>query len=83
MQNPSGPATGPDRSQDTFDFGQGTPRRARAFMEELLERSESVSRLSPERRRHLAIAMAAVGAMWIAPVVAGRHRRKSRRRRLA
>ena len=81
MQFPTDPMTGPDREQDTFDFTQGTRGLPPDLLRQLQEATERLTDMSAEQRKHLAIAIAVVGATWIAPIVAGRRRRKRRRRR--
>ncbi|MXY35851.1 MAG: hypothetical protein F4052_03065 [Dehalococcoidia bacterium] len=83
MEAPHDPMTGPDRSQDTFDFTQGTPGLPADLARQLRETAESLTGMGAEQRRHLTIAMTAVGATWIAPVLAARRRRKRRRRKPA
>ncbi len=80
MQLPTDPMTGPDREQDTFDFTQGTRGLPSDLLRQLQEATERLTDMNAEQRKHLAIAIAAVGATWIAPIVAGRRRRKRRRR---
>ena len=80
MQLPPDPSTGPDRAQDTFDFTRGTPGLPPDLLRQLREATERLTDMSAEQRKHLAIAIAVVGATWIAPIVAGRRRRKRRRR---
>ena len=80
MQLPTDPMTGPDREQDTFDFSQGTRGLPSDLLRQLQEATERLTDMSAEQRKHLMIAMAAVGAAWIAPMLAGRRRRKRRRR---
>ena len=80
MEIPPDPMTGPDTSQDTFDFTQGSgvsPELAR----QIREATERLSGMGSEQRRHLMIAMGAVGTMVIGPMAAGLRCRKRRRRR--
>ena len=81
MQIPPDPTTGPDREQDTFDFSQGTRGLPADLLRQLQEATERLTDMSAEQRKHLMIAIAAVGATWIAPMLAGRRRRRKRRRR--
>lgn len=81
MEVPPDPMTGPDRSQDTFDFSQGALGLPPDLARQLREATESLTGMGSEQRRHLMIAMGAIGATWIGPVLAARHRRKRRRRR--
>lgn len=83
MEVPPDPMTGPDREQDTFDFSQGAMGLPTDLARQIQEAAESLGGMSAERRRHLAVAMTAVGATWIAPVLAARRRRKRRRRKSA
>ena len=80
MQLPTDPMTGPDREQDTFDFTQGTRGLPSDLLRQLQEATERLTDMSAEQRKHVMIAIAAVGATWIAPMLAGRRRRKRRRR---
>lgn len=75
--------TGPDPSQDTFDFTQGTPGLSPELARQLREAAERLSGMGSEQRRHLAIAMGAIGATVVLPIAAARRRRKRRRRRSA
>ena len=81
MQLPPDPSTGPDREQDTFDFTRGTRGLPAELLRQIQEATERLTDMNAEQRKapH-AIAIAAVGATWIAPIVAGRRRRKRRRR---
>ncbi len=81
MDVPDDPTTGPDRSQDTFDFSQGALGVPDDLARQLREAAESLTGMGSEQRRHLTIAMAAIGAMWVAPVAAAVRRRRKRRRR--
>lgn len=83
MQVPPDPMTGPDASQDTFDFSQGTPGMSPELVRQLREAAERLSAMGSEQRRHLAIAIGAIGATVVLPIAAGRRRRKRRRRRSA
>ena len=74
---------GPDQSQDTFDFTQGTPGMSPELTRQLREAAERLSGMGSEQRRHLSIAMGAVGATVVLPIAAARRRRKRRRRRSA
>ena len=80
MDMPPDPMTGPDREQDTFDFSQGALGLPPDLARQIREAAESLTSMGSEQRRHLTIAMTAVGATWIAPVLAARRRRKRRRR---
>ncbi len=76
---PDGPLEGPDTEQDTFVFSQGEMEVGRG-LEQL---AANLSGMTSERRRHLFVAMAGVGATWLAlPLAARRLRRKRRQRRL-
>lgn len=83
MEVPPDPQTGPDRSQDTFDFTQGGLGLPPDLARQLREAAEGLTGMGSEQRRHLAIAMAGIGATWIAPVLATRRRRKRRRSKLS
>ena len=83
MDVPDDPMTGPDRAQDTFDFSQGALGVPEDLARQLREAAEGLSGMGSEQRRHLTIAMAAIGAMWVAPLAAVRRRRKRRRKRSA
>lgn len=83
MQVPPDPMTGPDRSQDAFDFSEGAMGLPADLARQIREAAESLTSMGAEQRRHLTIAMTAVGATWIAPVLAARRRRKRRRRKQA
>lgn len=76
------PDPGPSRDQDAFDFAQGPFDGGRAMLARLMENAQGLGALDAERRRHLAIAVGAIGATWIAPVLARRRlkRRRARRR---
>lgn len=80
MEIPPDPMTGPDREQDTFDFSQGAMGLPADLARQIQEAAESLSGMGAEQRRHLGIAMTAIGATWIAPVLAARRRRKRRRK---
>ena len=80
MQFPPDPMTGPDREQDTFDFTQGTRGLPAELLRQIQEATERLTDMNAEQRKALMVAIAAVGATWIAPIVAGRRRRKRRRR---
>ena len=72
------PSEGPSASDDAFDFS----RSARQQTSELLSRLIANAHTTPQtalERRHLAIAMTAVGATWFAPMIAARRRRKRKR----
>ncbi len=81
MQVPPDPMTGPDQSQDTFDFSQGAGGMSPELARQLREATERLSGMGSEQRRHLMIAMGAVGALTIAPIAAGIRRRRKRRLR--
>ncbi|MCY3602345.1 MAG: hypothetical protein OXH12_04620 [Chloroflexi bacterium] len=83
MEVPPDPQTGPDRSQDAFDFSQGALGLPADLARQIREAAEGLTGMGAEQRRHLTIAMTAVGATWIAPVLAARRRRKRRRRKPA
>jgi hypothetical protein len=83
MEVPPDPATGPDRSQDTFDFSQGALGVPPDLARQIREAAESLTGMGAEQRRHLTIAMTAVAGTWIAPVLAARRLRKRRRRKSA
>ncbi|MXY72737.1 MAG: hypothetical protein F4Y97_06830 [Dehalococcoidia bacterium] len=83
MEAPHDPMTGPDRSQDTFDFTQGGAGLPPDLARQIREATESLTGMGAEQRRHLFIAMTGIGATWIAPVLAIRRRRKRRRRKPA
>jgi len=83
MEGPLDPMTGPDRSQDAFDFSQGALGLPSDLARQIREAAEGLSGMGAEQRRHLTIAMTAIGATWIAPVLAARRRRKRRRRKPA
>ena len=72
----------PDRdpAADAFDFSPGATGLPPDLARQLREAAANLSAMDAEGRRHLAIAMGAVGATWLAPVLAA-HRRKRRRRR--
>lgn len=74
---------GPDREQDAFDFSQGAMGLPADLARQIQEAAQSLSGMGAEQRRHLAIAMTAVGATWLAPVLASRRLRKRRRRKSA
>ena len=80
MEVPPDPQAGPDRSQDAFDFSQGTMGLPADLARQIREVAESLTGMGVEQRRHLTIAMTAVGATWIAPVLSARRRRKRRRK---
>ena len=73
--------TGPDRSQDTFDFSQGALGVPADLARQLREAAESLTGMDTEQRRHLIIALTAVAGTWLLPVLGARRRRKRRRRR--
>ena len=75
--------TGPDRSQDTFDFSQGALGVPADLARQIREAAESLTGMGAEQRRHLIIAMTAVAGTWLLPVLGARRRRKRRRRRSA
>ena len=75
--------TGPDRSQDTFDFSQGALGVPADLARQIREAAESLTGMGTEQRRHLIIAMTAVAGTWLLPVLGARRRRKRRRRRSA
>ena len=75
--------TGPDRSQDTFDFSQGALGVPADLARQIREAAESLTGMGTEQRRHLIIAMTAVVGTWLLPVLGARRRRKRRRRRSA
>ena len=77
------PASGPAPEQDAFDFEQGPLDGGRAMLSRLMENAQGLGALDAERRRHLAIAAGAIGATWIAPVLARRRLRRRRARRRA
>ena len=77
------PASGPSPDQDAFDFGQGPLDGGRAVLSRLMENAQGLGALDAERRRHLAVAAGAIGATWIAPVLARRRLRRRRARRRA
>lgn len=75
--------TGPDRSQDTFDFSQGALGVPADLARQIREAAESLTGMGTEQRRHLIIALTAVAGTWLLPVLGARRRRKRRRRRSA
>lgn len=81
MEIPPDPSVGPDTSQDAFDFSQGALGLPPDLARQIREATESLTGMGSEERRHLTIAIAAVAATWVAPIVAARRRRKRRRRR--
>lgn len=83
MELPQDPRDGPDQTQDAFDFGQEALGLPPQLARQLQEAAESLTGMATEQRRNLVVAMTAVGAMWVAPVVAARRRRRRRRRRSA
>ncbi len=81
MELPRDPVTGPDPADDDFDFSPGATGLPPHLAQQLRDAAESLSAMGAEQRRHVAIALTAIGATWLAPAIAARRRRKRRRRR--
>ena len=71
----------PDPDQDTFDFGGSSRQQGQELFKRLLSGAEGRGGLPKGQGQQVAIAAAAVGAMWVAPILAGAKRKRRRRAR--